>query len=301
MKKQILPWILSLSGGLLLMMLTSVSKSSELLSTANPSESQINLALREIADQVLKQNQDVFSPIPPVRREDPNTYLIELKSPVNYALIRQLVDSTLLRHRIRPDYRLSLLDCSTDEVVLGFLAYAKDENKEVPCQQRASNMDNCYYLRLQLVDNWLPTSNTALQKPERQLRWWLMGLAILFPLLWMNLRPKEQEPTETEADQDGWQLLTDLTAFHPINQTLRVDQVSETLTYREAKLLRFFFEHPNQVLEREAILQAVWEDEGVIVGRSLDVFVSRLRKKLKGDPELNLVSVHGVGYRLEVK
>ena len=65
------------------------------------------------------------------------------------------------------------------------------------------------------------------------------------------------------------------------------------------KLLAFFARHPDQVLQRDEILQQVWADEGVLVGRSLDMFVSRLRKKLAGDPTVSIVAVHGVGYRLE--
>ncbi len=58
--------------------------------------------------------------------------------------------------------------------------------------------------------------------------------------------------------------------------------------------------HPNQLLGRDLILQSVWGDEGITVGRSADVFVSRLRKLLQHDPTLRIASVHGVGYRLEI-
>jgi DNA-binding response OmpR family regulator len=47
------------------------------------------------------------------------------------------------------------------------------------------------------------------------------------------------------------------------------------------------------------LLKRVWEDEGVITGRSLDVFISKLRKKLKNDPSVQIVNVHGKGYKLE--
>lgn len=84
------------------------------------------------------------------------------------------------------------------------------------------------------------------------------------------------------------------------NQVLILGAARHNLTYREAKLLQLFAAHPNQVLERDFILKSVWEDEGIMVGRSVDVFVSRLRKMLREDPGLRLAAVHGVGYRLEV-
>ena len=85
------------------------------------------------------------------------------------------------------------------------------------------------------------------------------------------------------------------------NQLLIADTSQHNLTYREAKLLKLLVSHPNQVLERDLILKLVWEDEGVTVGRSVDVFVSRLRKLLHSDPSVRIAAVHGVGYRLEVQ
>lgn len=82
-------------------------------------------------------------------------------------------------------------------------------------------------------------------------------------------------------------------------QVLMCGNVRQTLTFRETKLLRLFVSNPDQLLERDIILQQVWADEGILVGRSMDVFVSRLRKKLAGDPSVGIVAVHGVGYRLE--
>ena len=75
--------------------------------------------------------------------------------------------------------------------------------------------------------------------------------------------------------------------------------VKETLTFRETKLLQLFANNVDRLLDRESIIQQVWADEGVLVGRSVDVFVSRLRKKIAADPTIAISVVHGVGYRLE--
>jgi DNA-binding response OmpR family regulator len=84
------------------------------------------------------------------------------------------------------------------------------------------------------------------------------------------------------------------------NQILSSGNIDHKLTYREAKLLRLFVSNVNQLLERDSILKAVWEDEGIIVGRSLDVFVSRIRKILQDDTSVQIVTLHGVGYKLQV-
>jgi two-component system, OmpR family, response regulator len=85
------------------------------------------------------------------------------------------------------------------------------------------------------------------------------------------------------------------------SQQIRIDGQVITMTSKEAKLLRLFCLHKNKVIDRDVIQKAIWEDEGYFVGRSMDVFISRLRKLLKGDESIGLINVHGVGYKLEVK
>jgi len=57
---------------------------------------------------------------------------------------------------------------------------------------------------------------------------------------------------------------------------------------------------PNSIIERDSIQKEVWENEGVIVTRSLDMFISKLRKKLIADELVKIVNVHGKGYKLEI-
>ena len=73
------------------------------------------------------------------------------------------------------------------------------------------------------------------------------------------------------------------------------------LTLKEGQLLRLFCLHPNQLLKREEILKALWGDDDYFTGRSLDVFVSRLRKYLRHDPRVGIENVHRVGFVMRVK
>ncbi len=70
-----------------------------------------------------------------------------------------------------------------------------------------------------------------------------------------------------------------------------------TLTQREADLLRFLCEHPNRVLKREEVLLNVWGKDDYFLGRSMDVFMAKLRKHFKEDPSVMLETIHGVGFR----
>lgn len=72
------------------------------------------------------------------------------------------------------------------------------------------------------------------------------------------------------------------------------------LKQKEADLLRFLCMHPNCILKREEILLAVWGKDDYFLGRSMDVFMSKLRKHLKADPAIVLETIHGIGYRFTV-
>jgi len=71
-----------------------------------------------------------------------------------------------------------------------------------------------------------------------------------------------------------------------------------SLTQREADLLRFFCDHINKVLKREEILLNVWGKDDYFLGRSMDVFITRLRKHFKADASVILETIHGIGFRL---
>ena len=89
--------------------------------------------------------------------------------------------------------------------------------------------------------------------------------------------------------------------FDPINLTLTNSNSEKTLTQKEAEVLKLLFQNRDRVLKREEILKKVWGDDDYFMGRSMDVFISKLRKYLKEDPAIQIVNYHGVGFRLEMR
>lgn len=75
----------------------------------------------------------------------------------------------------------------------------------------------------------------------------------------------------------------------------------KTLTYKEAELLRYFCDNPNKVLSRSDILIQVWGSDDYYLGRSLDVFISRLRKYLSADDNIKILNLHGIGFRFNAQ
>lgn len=88
--------------------------------------------------------------------------------------------------------------------------------------------------------------------------------------------------------------------FDCSNFTLHHPQNTKVLTQKEAEVLRLLFRHQDRVLKREEILKKVWGDDDYFLGRSMDVFISKLRKYLKDDPRVQIVNYHGVGFKLEL-
>ncbi|MFM7428554.1 MAG: helix-turn-helix domain-containing protein [Flammeovirgaceae bacterium] len=72
------------------------------------------------------------------------------------------------------------------------------------------------------------------------------------------------------------------------------------MTDKESRILTLLNRNIEQLTLREELIQHVWTDEGVITGCSLDMFISKLRKKLSADPDLRITNIHGKGYRLEI-
>jgi hypothetical protein len=88
--------------------------------------------------------------------------------------------------------------------------------------------------------------------------------------------------------------------FNVKDQRLLLESEVVSLTDKECKVLRLLHQNFGELIPRETLMQEVWINEGVITGRSLDMFVSKLRKKLSRDPELRITNVHGKGYKLEI-
>ena len=93
--------------------------------------------------------------------------------------------------------------------------------------------------------------------------------------------------------------LGNYTFDHP-NLILGINGEERKLTQKEADLLKYLSENKGNVIKRSDILEKIWGEDDYFMGRSLDVFISRLRKYLKGDDAVKIENVHGVGFRFLV-
>jgi len=89
--------------------------------------------------------------------------------------------------------------------------------------------------------------------------------------------------------------------FDHKNMILRIEGEDRVLTRKENALLKLLYENRNQLLTRETALKSVWGNDDYFIGRSMDVFIAKLRKYLVDDPSINIINLHGTGFKLEIK
>lgn len=109
---------------------------------------------------------------------------------------------------------------------------------------------------------------------------------------------KRVDINATPVDQDEYQIGT--YSFNVTNYELNHSNFQKVLTKKEAKILKILCKNMNQVVPRELILTAVWGQDDYFLGRSLDVFITKLRKYLKEDESIQISNIHGIGFKLEI-
>lgn len=255
----------------------------------------VNLALRQVAHNLYALCENHTERIEAVKQSDTNTFSIKINEYVDYDELPNIIDKVMRDFSLPKRYGVLLKNCNEDIVELGYTSFALERN-EVACHGRDHNLD-CSIVELIMydtLDSEKPIWNYLL------LTLLLGGVIGLLIYSYISSDNEGAQNEDTPNKKNDNSLTIGRYAFDHSNQSLSSEEGIITLTFRESKLLHYLVSNPNQVLSRDQIQANVWEDEGVIVGRSLDVFISRLRKILNSDSSLKIKSVHGVGYRFEV-
>ncbi|MCB0584858.1 MAG: winged helix-turn-helix transcriptional regulator [Phaeodactylibacter sp.] len=250
-----------------------------------------NLALRQVGHELLKLGGDERSAIPPVKITGPGEFTLMLESAFSYDTLPQLLNQALISYDIQRDYEVVVKRCDDYIPILGYnrAAFAEDA---VPCVGR-EQWQGCNNIAVVF------SASSASPGGKHGLKFSLFLLIFLI-IAGIGFFWKKENTTDGSSSVSGAAMPLGNFSFDHYNQTLRLGDQRQQLTFRESKLLFFLARNANEVIPRETLIAEVWGDEGVIVGRSLDVFISRLRKLLKGDDTVKIKSIHSVGYRLEV-
>lgn len=253
----------------------------------------VNLALRRTAHQLLRENGDTLSTIPPVEEITSDIFQIRINGLFDYDQLPGLLQQSLELHGVNKVYNVAIVSCDDGKIHLGYHYLDLASEGGIACQGRQREA-GCYLLKVSFPPGAAASAG----------KWWSIGLGcfvLIGLVVWRRRWATTVLPLEAAAEIEATPAVKfGNSTLDLSNLLLHTGHTICNLTYREAKLLNLFASHQNQVLERDFILKSVWEDEGIVVSRSIDVFVSRLRKLLRDDASIRIAAVHGVGYRMEV-
>lgn len=247
----------------------------------------IKVALRMIGHQVLLQSGDSTTRVLPISKNE-NQYKIEFDTAFAFVpediitIVNQVVTETKLASR----YIVEMQDCHTKEIVYSYEVNNLTHSDITPCISR-KQPKGCYHLLLTLSD----TNLNAAISPINYIAPFLL-LVVFLILYLLFFKKKTPKILDTNRVQIGNY------TYDKIHTTLWLKEEKIELTSKEADLLLLLHQSANKTIEREVLLNMIWGDEGDYVGRTLDVFISKLRKKLKGDSSIKIVNTRGVGYKL---
>lgn len=250
-------------------------------------QKQLEVSLRQFGHQLLLDYGDSNSRVLPLQQVG-DAYRLEFESSFSFEPERllELTKQYLQNHALADEYLVEVNPCGKEEVIFAFEVSPTAEQEIVPCIGR-DQIKSCYSILISF-----PRLNSRLSEASSpSYAWtWLFVLLILGLVLWMLSRGgKGKEQGKIKVGRF---------IYHPHRNIIEYQKEEIELTEKEAALLLLFWEHKNELLPRETLLNKVWGDEGDYVGRTLDVFISRLRKKIKSDPSLVIHNVRGQGYRL---
>jgi len=264
-----------------------------------PSEATTEIVMREVGHRVLLAVGDDSTRVLPIGKSGDGAYLIRFEAPLTFTsdTLVNVIHSSLAKGlgEERTSYIVNVISCAGEEIVYGYqISWGlSGQQTIVPCSGREQPSE-CYTIAIRLGN-----------RPRWASAAWIGGASLLSVVLLVGFgllyKQKHTGKTVVETEDEGKaRLAVGSYVFYPDKHLLQHQNSLVTLTSKETRLLFLFASQPNEVLLRDRLMKEVWEDEGVFVGRSLDMFISRLRKRLQLDSAIRLVNIHGRGYKLEI-
>jgi hypothetical protein len=247
--------------------------------------------LRKIGDELLTQSGDSKSRVLPVKKIAENEYQVSFENELTFRP-DSLVNTTrrlLAKDPLASDYVVNVMNSNKPGVAYGYAISKNKKDDIVACRGRVQPRAP-YMINIKFKPTSLNTVKTG----------FLLGslpfLAFVGFIFFRSAKPRRVLP--------GGQVTGVVTLgsilFDEKNHKLIINGNTIDLTATETRVLHVFASSPNETIERSRLQKEIWEDKGVIVGRSLDMFISKLRKKLEPDPNINIVVIRGKGYKLEI-
>lgn len=249
------------------------------------------VVLRRIGHEILLQSGDSTSRVLPIKKIAENEYQIRFEKELSFlpdslmSITRRFLDNAPLS----TNYIVNVLNCDNSSIIYGYAISKNKKDDIVTCSKRRQPKA-CYRINIKFKPTGITTAKNG----------YLLGslsfLVFVGFVFWRSVKPRK---ALTDSQHTNRFTLGSV-LFDAKNKKLIIGGKTIDLTGTETRVLLIFASSPNEIIERSRLQKEIWEDEGVIVGRSLDMFISKLRKKLELDPNIKIVVIRGKGYKLEV-
>lgn len=254
----------------------------------------IQVALRKMGDEILLSVGDSYSRVLPITQEG-KKYKIQFENEFQFngddliVVVQKIVEET----QIAKSYFLEVNTCDSNFTVYSFENRPLNEESMFPCKTRLQEK-KCYNIFFTIVEPGNPTIIKGENNTNTSNSYYAVVFALLIIVIGLVVffyKRKSTKNVESNFITIGQY------QFNQHEMKLYYQAQPIELSGKEVELLLLLYTNKNKVVEREQILKQVWGNEGDYVGRTLDVFVSKLRKKFKDDPNIKIINIRGVGYR----
>ncbi len=252
----------------------------------------VKISLREVGNQLLLANEDSTSLVLPIVELGKGKYELSFQEhlPMEPSHLVSILKDNFQKSELPDDYRVEVVQCKDEEVAYSYEMSSNQESVIIPCAGRFIP-ESCYEIDVKFTKRTASFFN-------KRLFLYLFIFIVVVALLDFVVNNRKQVQAK-EDDKEKYAIGSFY--FFPEQNKLVKAATEINLSKKECELLAIFVSNPNQIIKRDELTKKVWEDNGVFVGRSLDTYISKLRKKLKDDDSIKLSNVHGVGYKLEIK
>ena len=302
---------------------------------SNREEQHILVSMRMIGHQILLYSGDTSSRILPVEKVN-DRYRIQFESSFEFNPedLSSTIDRLVKETKIANSYIVEVERCNTEQVVYSYEIGDSMTPDLMPCGSR-SQPKACYVLFITLLSKYNPLTaiyhpvieKSALSEnkeaiaftlpqksseaenkdedssPKKPMSYSMIALPIgsIFAFVGLFVYFRKRKPAHnSEPLNDSDIVAIGNSRFDMKNMTLSFGKETMELSSKESDLLFLLHSNENKTLEREYILKVVWGDEGDYIGRTLDVFISKLRKKLEPDSRVKIINIRGIGYKFIV-
>jgi DNA-binding winged helix-turn-helix (wHTH) protein len=268
-------------------------------------EQHIEVSMRMVGHQVLLSLGDSSSRVLPIEKKGEDKYQIRFENEFafNPESIASVIDSVITATKIASNYIVQFESCETNQIVHAY-EVGKTVNENVLSCETRNQPKACYNLLITILKPSTAAlsvelvANRDYNLTDKYIVLVILLACVLLPMILVPLLLNRKTKSKTSVDQNI--ISIGQYRFNKRKMELWFEDQRVELTSKECDLLQLLCDSTNNTVERETILKMVWGDDGDYVGRTLDVFISKLRKKLEGDSNIKIANIRGVGYKLVI-